>query len=89
MTLGDYKVTLFWRVSKAVQCLGLAVTEKCCTFAGGEMAEWSNAAVLKTVDPGNRVRGFESLSLRTQLRRSTRTSGRGGRVVECGGLENR
>ena len=30
----------------------------------GEVAEWSNAAVSKTVDPGNRVRGFESPPLR-------------------------
>ncbi len=30
----------------------------------GEMAEWSNAAVLKTVVPSNRDRGFESLFLR-------------------------
>ncbi len=29
----------------------------------GEMAEWSNAAVLKTVE-GNPLPGFESLSLR-------------------------
>ncbi|MDK2909932.1 MAG: hypothetical protein PWR20_1499 [Bacteroidales bacterium] len=42
----------------------LAVPENYCTFAPGEMAEWSIAAVLKTVDQGNRVRGFESLSLR-------------------------
>ncbi len=28
------------------------------------MPERSNGAVSKTVDPGNRVRGFESLSLR-------------------------
>ena len=28
------------------------------------MAEWSNAAVLKTVVPRNRDRGFESLFLR-------------------------
>ena len=28
------------------------------------MAEWSNAAVLKTVVPSNRDRGFESLFLR-------------------------
>lgn len=32
-------------------------------FAHGEMAERSNAAVLKTVDPYG-IRGFESLSLR-------------------------
>ena len=30
----------------------------------GEMAEWLNAAVLKTAIPGDRDRGFESLSLR-------------------------
>jgi hypothetical protein len=30
----------------------------------GEMAEWSNAAVLKTVVPLPRNRGFESLFLR-------------------------
>ena len=28
----------------------VATKEKSCIFAGGEMAEWSNAAVLKTVD---------------------------------------
>jgi hypothetical protein len=33
-------------------------------ICGGEMAEWSNAAVLKTVDLFPRVRGFESLFLR-------------------------
>jgi hypothetical protein len=32
-------------------------------FAPGEMAEWSIAAVLKTVEV-NSLRGFESLSLR-------------------------
>ena len=30
----------------------------------GGVPEWSNGAVSKTVDPGNRVRGFESHSLR-------------------------
>ena len=29
----------------------VAPKKKSCTFAGGEMAEWSIAAVLKTVDP--------------------------------------
>ena len=33
-------------------------------LCGGEMAEWSNAAVLKTVDLFPRIRGFESLFLR-------------------------
>ena len=33
-------------------------------FDIGEMAEWLNAAVSKTVVPGFRDRGFESLSLR-------------------------
>ncbi len=33
-------------------------------LTSGEVAEWSNAAVSKTVDPGNRVRGFESPPLR-------------------------
>ena len=32
----------------------------------GEMAEWSNAAVLKTVE-ANYLQGFESLSLRIFL----------------------
>ena len=32
-------------------------------FTFGEMAEWSNAAVLKTVE-ANYLQGFESLSLR-------------------------
>ena len=32
----------------------------------GEMPEWSNGAVSKTVDLGDRVLGFESLSLRKQ-----------------------
>ena len=31
----------------------------------GEMAEWSNAAVSKTVVPQSRDRGFESPSLRS------------------------
>ncbi len=34
----------------------------------GEMAEWSNAAVLKTVE-GNSLPGFESLSLRQKNNR--------------------
>ena len=33
-------------------------------LCGGEMAERSNAAVLKTVDLYTRIRGFESLFLR-------------------------
>ena len=33
-------------------------------FCAGGMAEWSNAAVLKTVDRLPAVRGFESLFLR-------------------------
>ena len=35
-------------------------------FIFGEMAEWSNAAVLKTVE-ANYLQGFESLSLRIFL----------------------
>ncbi len=34
------------------------------TSSNGEMPEWSNGTVSKTVDLGNWVRGFESLSLR-------------------------
>ena len=34
------------------------------------MAEWSNAAVLKTVVPRYRDRGFESLFLRTDRQRA-------------------
>ena len=37
-----------------------------CKFTFGEMAEWSNAAVLKTVE-ANYLQGFESLSLRIFL----------------------
>lgn len=37
----------------------------------GEMPERSNGAVSKTVDPGNWIRGFESLSLRIKKRRTT------------------
>jgi hypothetical protein len=43
-------------------------------FIIGEMAERLNAAVLKTVIPGNRDRGFESLSLR-QATAGTASSG--------------
>ena len=35
-------------------------------FCAGEMAEWSNAAVLKTVVRLSADRGFESLFLRTE-----------------------
>ena len=34
-----------------------------CSYFNGEMAEWSKAAVLKTVE-GTPLPGFESLSLR-------------------------
>ncbi len=43
-------------------------------LCGGEMAERSNAAVLKTVDLLPRIRGFESLFLR-QLKTSPRKRG--------------
>ena len=41
-----------------------AVSKK--KLSNGEMAEWLNAAVSKTVILGNRYREFESLSLRTK-----------------------
>ncbi|GEM_PF-3651153 len=34
-------------------------------FAPGELPEWSNGADSKSVDPHSRVRGFESLTLRS------------------------
>jgi hypothetical protein len=83
-------------------------------FCPGEMAEWSIAAVLKTVDParGPGVRIPLSPPKKTQIQKSknqepghiTHFLGiwnlimefgifilqrRDGRVVECGGLENR
>ncbi len=36
----------------------------------GEMAEWSKAAVLKTVNSRDRVRGFESHSLLQNTKKS-------------------
>ena len=41
-----YSLHSIKKIFKAV-----ATKEKSCIFAGGEMAEWSIAAVLKTVDP--------------------------------------
>jgi hypothetical protein len=41
-----------------------------CSVTGG-MAEWSKAAVLKTVGPWERVRGFESYSLRQYRTKET------------------
>ena len=52
------------------------------TFAPGEMAERSIAAVLKTVDLQGSGGSNPSLSAKTAHRRD-------GRAVECGGLENR
>ena len=42
------------------------------TFADGEMAEWSNAAVLKTV-VRSADRGFESLFLRQRIESCSKT----------------
>ena len=56
------------------------------------MAEWSNAAVLKTVVPLSRNRGFESLFLRQDAEDKNIfcfVFGRDAGVVERGGLENR
>ena len=51
------------------KCGGLEI----CFIDIGEMAEWLNAAVSKTVVPGFRDRGFESLSLRNQTESHMKT----------------
>ena len=52
------------RESKHILTFFFAGTKKGSTFAAGEMAERSNAAVLKTVVRLSADRGFESLFLR-------------------------